>query len=330
MTSWEKVNLNSTADRLQAAPRGLICPLVTPLAEDGSIDSSGLLRLITHVGNAADAVLLSDLQWGEGLDLGISRRTDLMVAALEVLEGKRPIMVCVTGRTLEETRTLTAALHHIADRLGCAEKVYAVDYPLVYHGNRDLPRLMAETVGRRSFPLIIGNDPEPLRIVKGPARHLNIRTSVLKKLVRIPHIRAMIFRGSIHRSLGYQKAVRDRNEFFFYDADEAVFLNNPGMGGVVAGGSNLLPEPWKEITRSSLNRYDTERQFRSHQQGILEAGDLLLELHRLCRSAPAAAMKQILFHVGLIASDQTAADVPEPGQEWRARLRGFLDRWDLA
>lgn len=330
MTSWEKVNLNSTAGRFQAVPRGLICPLVTPLAADGSIDSSALLRLLTHVGDAADAVLVSDLQWGEGLELGIDRRTDLMAASLDILGGKRPVMVCVTGRTLEETRALIAALHRIADRLGCKEKVYAVDYPLVYHGNRELPRLMIETFGRQGFPLIIGNDPELLRILKGPARHLNIRTSVLKKLVRMPHIRAMIFRGSVKRSLGYQKAARERNEFFFYDADEAVFLNNPGMGGVVAGGSNLLPGPWKEITRSSLNRYDTERQFHSHQQGILETGDLLLELHRLCRSAPASAMKQILFHVGLIASKQTAAVVPGPEEEWRERLQGFLDRWDLA
>lgn len=330
MTSWEKVNSNSTADRFPAAPRGLICPLVTPLAADGRIDSSALLRLVTHVGNSADAVLLSDLQWGEGLELGMDRRIELMAAALDILSGKRPALVCVTGRTVEETRTLTAELHRIAGRLGCTEKVYAVDYPLVYHGNRDLPRLMAETAGRQGLPLIIGNDPEQMRILKGPARHLNIRTSVLKTLVRMPHIRAMIFRGSVRRSLGYQKAVGARGEFFFYDGDEAVFLNNPGMGGVVAGGSNLLPEPWKEIVRSSFNRYDTERQFRSHQQGIWETGDLLLELHRLCRSSPAAAMKQILFQVGLIASRQTAADAAEPGKAWRARLQAFLDRWDLA
>lgn len=329
MTFWEKANSNSMDGRLQPPPRGLICPLVTPLTADGRIDTETLQRLLAHVGNAADAVFLSDLQWGEGLELGIERRIELIFAGIEAVNGRRPVMVCVTGRSLKETRHLTAELHRAAERFNCLDTVYAVDYPLVYHSNRDLPRMLSDSDGGRGIPLIIENDPERLRTLKGPARHHNIRTSVLKQLVRIPRIQAMIFRGSVKRSLAYQEAARPRKEFFFYDGDEGVFLNNPGMGGVVSGGSNLLPGPWQEITRSCLNRYDTERQFRSHQQGIWETGDLCLALVRLCRPAPAAAMKQILFRVGLTASSQTVLPAAGPAREWRSRMERFLDRWDL-
>jgi 4-hydroxy-tetrahydrodipicolinate synthase len=302
---------------------------VSPLAEDGKIDHRSLKRLMAYVGRWADALLFADLRWGEAVELGMERRLELVSAALKLIDGRLPLMVCITGVSLEQTRILEAEFLRAAERIDYGGPLYAVDYPLVYHGNRDLPRLLDENHRMRRIPLIIGNDPKWVRGVKGPTHHRNIRTAVLKKIADVPRVCAMIFRGSLKRSLDYQAAVRRRRGFFFYDGDEAVFLNKPGMGGVVSGGSNLLPEDWAHIIRSSLGRCDTERQVRSHQRNVWESGELLRALCGLYRPDPSARLKRILARSGLIASEATASGVSTKTGDWDAELDRFLRRYDL-
>jgi dihydrodipicolinate synthase/N-acetylneuraminate lyase len=302
---------------------------VSPLAEDGRVDHRSLKRLLAHVGRWADALLFADLRWGEAVELGMERRQELVSAALTLIDGRLPLMVCITGASLDQTRVLEDEFLRAAERIAYRGPLYAVDYPLVYHGNRDLPRLLAENDGSRRAPLIIGNDPKRVRGLKGPAHHCNIRTAVLKKIASVPRVCAMIFRGSLKRSLDYQAAVRMRRNFLFYDGDESVFLNKPGMGGVVSGGSNLLPEDWAHVIRSSLGRCDTDRHVRSHQRDVWASGELLRALHRLYRPDPAARLKQILARSGLIASEATASGVSAMSEEWGAELDRFLQRYDL-
>ncbi len=329
MTSSAKVSSSSTESKVWLPPRGLVCPLVTPLTGSGRVDHRSLRRLLAHVGRFADALLFVDLRWGEAGQLDTERRLELVSAALKLVDGRLPAMVCVTGKSLEQTRMLTDELHRERDRTGYAGQLYAVDYPLMYHGNRDLPKVLAEALRGNRIPLILGNDPHQAGLVKGTGRHRNIRTAVLKKIVRTPQVCAMIFRGSLRRSLGYQAALRDRGDFLFYDGEESVFLDSPGMGGVVSGGSNLLPALWKDVLRSSLNRYDTERQFLSHQQEIWKAGELLRALYRFCRPDPAARMKQLLARTGVIESRATASGTADAAESRDAELDRFLRRWDL-
>jgi dihydrodipicolinate synthase/N-acetylneuraminate lyase len=329
MTSLEKASSSSTEGKRATPPRGLICPLITPLTPDRRLDRSSLESLLRHVHRHVDGILVGDLRWGEALDLDLDTRTGLATAVLEIVAGSLPVMVCITGPTLRHTRTLAAELRRTVDRLAYGGDLFTVDYPLVYHSNRDLPKTLAEPDARRGFPLVLGNDPDRVRSVRGPIRHGNIRTAVLKKIVTEIPVCAMIYLGSRKRNRGYQGAVRRRPGFFFYDGDESVFLKSPGSGGLVAGGSNLLPGPWCQVTRSSLNRYDTERQFHSHQQGIWASGVMLNELHRICRPAPAARMKRVLCRTGLIAAHRTAAPDSAVGPEWEAELEKFLSRFDL-
>jgi dihydrodipicolinate synthase/N-acetylneuraminate lyase len=328
MTSWAKANSSSTEGSLPP-PRGLVCPLVTPLTEDGKIDHRSLRRLLAHAGRWADALLFGDLRWGEAVALGVERRIELVSAGLKLVDGRRPLMICITGASLDETRALTAEFHRATERTGYQGALYAVDYPLMYHGNRDLPQLLAEEGERLRVPLIIGNDPKRVRQARGAARHGNIRTAVLKKIAMNPQVCAMIFMGSLKRSLDYQAAVRNRKGFFFYDGDESVFLKNPGMGGVVSGGSNLLPEDWKHVIQSSLGRCDKERQVRSHQREIWESGELLQSLYRLYRPEPAFRLKRILARSGLIASEAVAGGGSAMHEDWHTELDRFLLRCDL-
>lgn len=310
-------------------PKGLICPVITPLKKDNTLDSASFGKLLGHVSQFVNGILLCDVTWGEGLILPKETRLDLVTSALETIMGRLPIFVTITGRTLKDSRIFMAHVESFADRIEYQGNIFWVDYPLFYHSNRDLPQMYRHLIAETQFPLILGNLPSLIKTQKSTARHHNIRTSVLKKISQNPAIRGIIFSGSLKRSLNYQEAVRFRNDFIFYDGDEAVFLKNPGTGGMVAGGSNFIPDKWLEVTRSSLNRYDTERQFHSHQTAIYESGIMLHSLYSMYKGSPAFYMKKILSIVGIIAGNHTILPNKSKDTSWQERMDIFLKMYDI-
>jgi dihydrodipicolinate synthase/N-acetylneuraminate lyase len=310
-------------------PKGLICPVVTPLKKDNTLDTASLERLLDHVCRASDGILVCDVIWGESLLLPEDTRLDMVLSTLEMLKGRVPLWVTITGKTLAKTRHIMAAVASFADRMDYPGMLFWMDYPLFYHSNRELPQMYRTLLSSTQWSLILGNLPHLIKMEKGPGQRYNIRTNILQKIARHPGIKGMVFFGTLKRSLNYQKAIRFHKDFTFYDGDEAVFLKNPGMGGLVAGGSNLIPDTWLKIARSSLNRYDTERQFHSHQAAIWESGLLIQSLHSLYQKAPAFYMKKILTKVGIIAGDYSLLSGIQEDSKWQEKIDNFLDKYDL-
>ncbi|MFY9943029.1 MAG: dihydrodipicolinate synthase family protein [Desulfobacterales bacterium] len=311
------------------APRGLICPLVTPLTAGGELDLPSLERLLGHVHRFADALLVGDLIWGEGGRLSETVRLTLLAAVHDANQGRKPLLVTVTGRHPADTRRFMREAEALLAGSGDPRGVCWVDYPLVYHSNRGLPQFYRDLAADTRFPFIIANHPSSVQHLKGPGRLKNIRTSVLKKVAASPAMTGLIFVGDLKRALNYHLAVRNRDAFTFYDGDERAFLQNPASGGVVAGGSNLLPRIWKAVTRSSLDWLEEGRRFLPHPAGLLESGIMLRTLGELCRSAPAVQIKTILQRVGIIASDAVAVPGVSHDPGWEADLRAFLSAYDL-
>jgi dihydrodipicolinate synthase/N-acetylneuraminate lyase len=311
------------------APRGLICPLVTPLTAGGELDLPSLERLLGHVHRFADALLVGDLIWGEGGRLSETDRLTLLAAVRDANRGRKPLLVTVTGRHPADTRRFVRAAEALLAGSGDPGGVCWVDYPLVYHSNRGLPQFYRDLAADTRFPFIIANHPSLVQHLKGPGRLKNIRTSVLKKVAASPALTGLIFVGDLKRALNYHLAVRNRDAFTFYDGDERAFLQSPASGGVVAGGSNLLPRIWKAVTRSSLDWLEEGRRFLPHPAGLLESGIMLRTLGELCRSAPAVQIKTILQRVGIIASDAVAVPGVSHDPGWEADLRAFLSAYDL-
>jgi hypothetical protein len=135
--------------------------------------------------------------------------------------------------------------------------------------------------------------------------------------------------GDLKRALNYHLAVRVSKTFMFFDGDERVFLKSPASGGVVAGGSNLLPSVWKAVTRSSLNWLEEERLFSAHPAALLESGIMLRILGELCRRAPAVRLKIILHRAGIIATDAAIAAQDSGDSGWEADLNTFFSTYDL-
>nr|HID60026.1 dihydrodipicolinate synthase family protein [Desulfobacterales bacterium] len=288
-------------------PKGLICPIITPLTDKKLLDEASLEKLIRHVEPYIDAILLGDISFGEVLFLNSRTREDLIARGFEIIDGRLPILVTITDETAEKTNKNMYRFESIIERSGYTGEIFWVDYPIYYHSNRKLPQFYRELSENTKIPFIIGNDPRLIKNNKIPVRHKNIRTSIMKNLANLESIKGLIFSGTLNRALNYQKGLRDRKDFRFYDGNEGTFLKRPSSSGVVAGGANLLPEAWRKITYSSLNLYDVQREYRDYVRHIWRTGSMLQAIYDLYGKNPGVVMKYILYLAGLIPNSVTAS-----------------------
>ena len=310
-------------------PRGLICPLVTPLKTGDVVDVSALHRLIDHVGVGADVLLIGDVLWGEGLMMSPETRLEMACAALEIIQGKWPVFITITSQAIRPTRDLLAQAEAFIERSGYPGSVFWMDYPIYYHSNRGLPQRYESMVRDTRIGFVLGNDARLIEQRKRPLKHKNIRTSILKRISQIEKVQGLVFSGSLRRSMNYHRAVRHRRGFKFYDGNEVAFIRQPSSNGVVAGGANLLPQAWRGITWSCLNRYDGQRQYPDHTSQILETAAMLNEFRELYSQNPAAVMKRMLHVAGILPNAHTAsATLPSTASQNRL-VEALCMKYDL-
>lgn len=318
--------MTSETDKL---PRGLICPLVTPLKAGDVLDVAALDRLISQAGIGADALLVGDVLWGEGSVLRPEIKMEMASAVLEIIQGRWPVLITITSETPRATIGLMARMESFVERLGYSGSVFWVDYPITYHSNRGLPQFYENLARDTEKFLILGNNPGLIRTPDKRTKHKNVRTAVLKKLSGIEQIKGLIYTGPLKRSIHYHEALRHRRGFKFYDGDEATFIRRPSSDGVVAGGANLLPQAWREITWSSLNRYDVQRQYADHVSQILETGVMAQEFYKLYAKKPAAVLKRMLHVAGVLPNAQTASGTPPTDSAENRAIEAISSKYDL-
>ena len=306
MTCWEGKDSKSMEN--SAAPRGLIVDLITPL-KHGAIDGTGLERLLDQVVPHAQALLLASPQHGEGQSMETAMRHELLKKVCDAVTDHRiSLFMWVSGNTETQTRENILALQNDFRGNYPADRLFWVDTPLLYHSNRGLPDYYRELLTLLKCPLILHNNPDCIHATQTFKRR-NIRTAVLKELVRIEGIAGLIFSGSLERAHHYQRACRGRQNFRIYDGDEKRFLEHPSMGGVVSVGANLAPGPWEMITQSSIQLHAHRENYPDRLQQIWESGDYLKNMVTLYGQTPAAMIKTILSDMGTIGTPEMLQSV---------------------
>lgn len=328
MIFWGKVTLNSMEIQPAEPPKGLICPLVTPI-KGGHVDTASLQRLIHHIAGSVNAVVLSDPVWGEALALSGKERLNVVEVALDSIRGRFPVLISITGNTPKDTLLILSELDNLIYRYDYPGPVFWVDTPICYHSNRHLPQFYKALTLETPFEFILCNNPSLVRHFKKAIYHKNIRTSVLKKLSENNRIIGLIFIGTMKRSLTYQQAVRYNQRFRIYDGDEKNFLDRPSSSGVLAGGSNFLPTAWREITLSSLNIHDTQKTYPNYRYQIWEAGNMLWNFYNLYCKKPVAVVKQILQIMGIISDGRTVEPTNGFGNGNIEHLKKLLSTYNI-
>lgn len=304
--------------------RGLITDIVSPATGSGEFDRKGLRRLIGRAAENSSAVFVNSVSGGEALDLPPEAKRQIMREAMDVLQGGVALFAGVTGRSSGETVSNIEFIDGETAARKYTGEVFLVDAPLCYRGNRGLSAHYARLAGITRLPFILFNDPLASAGARSHLRRRNIRTSVLKKISANPAVRGIAHRGSMNRSLNYIKAVRQRRDFLFYDADEINFLDSPGSDGVVSAGANICPDVWKQVVESSFGKDEKMKRSESYRLRLLERREFLKELNSACRPAPAALVKSALEAMGLISSDRVFTPGGPADEEKKEKLLSLV------
>ncbi len=307
------------------SPRGLITDLVTPIGPSGAVDGAGLDRLLDRVLTHVRGVLLCGPDAGGGCGLGQSQRLELLLSAMDRVEGRVPLMAWITGKTPEETASMLEAFEGGIEGRGYDGPLFWVDTPLVYHSNRGLPRHCEDLASSASRPLILFNDPERVRRAARSLKRANIRTAVLKEAAHVEGVCGLFFRGTLDRARNYQKAVRFRSDFRVYDGDEAQFLAHPSRHGVLSAGANLAPSAWERVTASSLGTGGDGPVYPDQQRGIWDQGRYLEALRGLYRGEPSARIAHALERAGVL-EPMARAPVEEPPEGEVRRILELMEQ----
>jgi len=281
-------------------PKGLIVDLITPLDDKGDIDNDGLGSLLKKVLPYADAVLLASPQMGEGTDLSLTLKTDLLKKAAAFIQGKIPIFFWISEDSAENTEKTLAFIEDALESHNYEGGVFWLDSPLYYHSNRGLYDHYQDLTLNTRYPFVLYNDPGLITMLERPLKRCNIRTSILKNLAEIGKIKALIFRGSLTRVNNYQKALNRRPDFRVYDGDEDRFLEYPSMSGVLSIGANIAPRIWSNVTRASLGLLEEDREKRDYLHQIWEMGKLLKNLRQIYNINPVWTIKRSLVDLNII------------------------------
>ena len=310
-------------------PRGLVVELITPLNQDRSIDGRGLGRLLDQVSPLAHALFLASPNIGEGKNLSLDQRLDLLEKVLVVVRGRIPIFFWITREDEKKTTETLLGLKKSLKRRRYEGQVFWVDTPLYYHSNRGLPALYRNLSGMTSKPFILHNVPEFIKSLPKSLKRKNIRTAILKELVSLETIVGLIFLGSLDRAHNYQKACRSRAHFRIYDGDERHFMDHPSMSGVVSSGANLAPGPWQKITESSLRIPADQDNYLEYPHQVWDLGQYLRDLKGIYQQMPVTVIKEILADKGIIGTP-TCTFPTKDVEESKRRARELMDRYGVS
>lgn len=307
------------------SPKGLIVDLITPLNDKGGIDNEGLNSLLKKVLPYADAILLASVQMGEGSELSLKLKTDLLEKATSLIQGEAPIFFWVSEASAEGTKETLVHLEDLLNSVNYGGEVFWVDSPLFYHSNRGLYSHYEDLTSNIRHPFVLYNDPMLIRFLDRPLKRCNIRTSILKGLSKIGNIKALIFRGSLARANNYQKALNSRPDFRAYDGDETRFLEYPSLSGVLSIGANIAPRIWSTITRSSLGMLEEDSGKGNYLNQIWGMGKLLKDLIQIYEQNPVWIVKRALFDLKVIGSS-ACITVTKPFNEKSGFLAEFVSK----
>ena len=212
--------------------RGIVPPLVTPLAGPDELDRGGLSKLIEHVvaGGVHGLFVLGST--GEGPSLSHRLQRDVVTAACELAAGRVPVLVGVSDTSAVES----VALARHAAGAGADAVVLAPPYYFPA-GQTELRRYVERLVPRIPLPVMLYNMPGLTKVT--------FETDTLAALSQLDSVVGVKDSGGdldyYARLVGLKQARPDWSVLIGPERRLAESLRLGGDGGV-CGGANIDPE----------------------------------------------------------------------------------------
>ncbi len=240
---------------------GVICAMITPHDEDGSLNVDGLQELVDYLIDEGIDVIFPTGSAGEGPILSLDEKKEVASAVVEAVDGRVPVTPGIACSTTKET----IEMGRYCDDLG-VEAVVVVT-PWYYH-------LPDETLF--DYYVKVASEVEsPIIVYKIPQCAVNdVSHQLLGRLAEVDGIYGM--KDSSGDMVWLSEAIAlygDRLRF--YAGNDRMILPSlsAGSSGHVSGSSNCFPaevvEVWKAFQDGDVARA------RSAQQDLLRKVSLL-------------------------------------------------------
>ncbi len=285
--------------------QGAMTALVTPMHDkhDKAVDYDGLSKLIENQINAGiDGVVVVGTT-GESATLTFQEKTQIVRHAVQVADGRIPIIAGAGANATEEAIALTKA----AEKAGAAALLHVTPY---YNkpSQQGLCQHFRQIAGATSLPIILYNVPS--------RTSCDLLPETVVALCDTPNIAAIKeATGCMHRASEIISKVGDRLVLLSGDDFTAYAAYCLGARGVISVVSNILPDRvaqmWAAVAQDNLAR---AREL--HYQLLPLTTLLFAEPNPIPAKAALALMSQI--HSGIRSPLHTCSD------DLRQRLQAQL------
>lgn len=243
--------------------RGIIVPLVTPLADRDALDVAGLERLIAHVlaGGVHGLFVLGTT--GEAPSLGYRLRHELIRRTCRQVDGRVPVVVGVSDSAFVETVNLA----NVAADAGAQAVVLTPPYYFPA-GQAELLEYLQHLAAELPLPFFLYNMPSLTKVV--------IEPPTVRQALDIPGLAGikdssgdMVY---FHR---LRRLLRDRPDLSLLVGPEELLAETVMLGGQggVNGGANLFPELFVNLYNAAIAGNRDRAQW-LHEQ-VMEISDTI-------------------------------------------------------
>lgn len=296
--------------------RGVVPPMITPLAAENRLDQAGLAQLVEHLVQGGVHALFILGTTGEGLSLSHPIRRALITQVCDLVAGRLPLLVGVTDTSLVESIDLA----EFAGNAGASAVVLA---PPVYfpHEQGELAHYARLVAERSPLPVMLYNIPSLTKIAFEP--------NTVAELCSVSNIIGL---KDSSGDLDYFQAIRHRtktrSDWSLLSGHDLLFgqaVPNGAHGGV-CGGANIFPRLFVDLYDAAIAS-DYERV--AHiQQSIAK----LSELYRLRGNSSLGVIRGIKFALEEMGICSGRMALPARGlpESCRHEVRRIVDHVNAA
>jgi len=221
----------------KALLRGIITAMVTPLNDQHTLDRPGLERLIEHLIAGGVHGLFPLGTTGEAAALPVELRNQVVEFICRQVDGRLPIVVCVSNTSLVEAIRLA---QHARNSGATAIATAPPYYYAITQG--EFLRYIEELARATRMPILLYNGP-------GSSHHV-IEPATVMRAAQIEHVTGLKDSGM---SMSYFHEVcsrlEGRDDFTLLVGPEELLAECVLLGGHggMAAGSNIYPRLFVEI-----------------------------------------------------------------------------------
>jgi 2-dehydro-3-deoxy-D-pentonate aldolase len=298
--------------------RGIIPPLVTPLAAQDELDQGGIERLIEHVlgGGVHGLFILGTC--GEGPSLSRRLRHEVVDRACVQVDSRVPVLVSIADTSREESIALAQyAADAGADAVVLAPPCY---YPIE---QEELIAYVRSIVRDLPLPLLLYNMPSLTKVSYEPPT-----------VQRLMQEESVVGLKDSSGDLGYFESIRqlthERPDWTILSGAEHLLTRSLELGGDggVCGGANIWPHLFVQIYEGSTSLADTA--IADHKEVIndlVDKADRLGQIYRrkvASASSTVKALKAALAVMG-ICSELVAEPLQPLAADERRQIEGLIE-----